>query len=88
MQILSKEFESNLSQTIAETFNQLKEAAENSAIKKRWIRQADIQQYVEVSAKTLREWERRGLRRCEPIEGGGVYYDLEEIDTFMKKYKR
>lgn len=87
MQVLSKEFESNLNQTIAETFNQLRESAESAAIKKRWIRQADIQQYVEVSAKTLREWEKRGLQRCEPIEGGGVYYDLEEIDRFMSSHQ-
>lgn len=83
MSLLSPIFEQALLDHIGSLFEATKRTAEKEAITPRYIRKSNIKKYVDVSTGTLAEWEKRGLKRIEPIEDGAVFYDTKEIDRFM-----
>lgn len=86
--VLSEKFEQALLEYLTKVFEKLLASAEKNAIKKRYVKRTKVSSYVDVSAKTLLKWEKEGLKRIEPVDGGDSYYDLQEIDRFMnsKKY--
>lgn len=85
--VFSDSFENKLLLIVDGHLRERVEIEKKNIERPKWIRQKDLNLFFSnVSRATLMEWETKGLKRSEPVEGGGVYYSAEELDYFMEKY--
>lgn len=86
--VFSSWFEKLLISLLEKYFETFLKLAEERASKPKFIKQKNISDYYDgCSVDTLAKYEEKGLKRCEPIEGGNVFYSTEELDRFMLKYQ-
>ena len=85
--VFSDSFEKNLILIVDTHLRERVEIEKRNLDRPKWIRQKDLSLYFSnISRSTLTIWESKGLKRSEPVEGGGVYYSASELDYFMEKY--
>ncbi|MBO0421400.1 hypothetical protein [Enterococcus plantarum] len=79
--VFSNWFENSLLNLLEKYFDKFTELAEARVNKPRFIKQKNALKYYDgINAATLKKYESLGLKRCEPIEGGVVYYQTSELD--------
>ena len=82
--MFSESYEQELLKQHQETYQRMVELAEKQAQKPPFIQQKNISKYYDgISIGTLGKYEKQGLKRYEPIEGGNVFYYTKELDRFM-----
>lgn len=82
--MFSEDYEQELLKQQQETYIKMLELAEEQAQKPPFIQQKDVSKYyLGISIGTLLKYEKMGLKRCEPVEGGNVFYYTKELDRFM-----
>lgn len=82
--VFSNWFEKLLLNLLEKYFDRFLQLAEERANKPEFIQQKSVPRYYEgVSMPTLKKYEKLGLKRCEPVEGGNIYYQASELDRFM-----
>lgn len=87
MKVFSDNYEQKLLEEQKEIFSKWIQLAEQLAEKPRFIQQKNVTKYYEgVSIGTLLKYERLGLKRCEPVADGKVYYYTKELDRFMLEH--
>ena len=87
--IFSDCFENLLLNLLEKYFDKFVKIAEEQVDKPVFIKQKNaIKYYDNIDAATLKKYELQGLKRCEPIEGGSVYYHVKELDRFMLSNQR
>ncbi len=63
--------------------------AEQSIEKPEFIQQKDVPKYFGgISINTILSFESKGLKRCEPISGGKIYYHRKELERFMLDHQK
>lgn len=84
MKMFSFEYEQELLKQHQQTYQRMIELAEQQVQKPPFIQQKNVSKYYDgVSIGTLLKYEKNGLKRYEPIEGGNVFYYTKELDRFM-----
>lgn len=84
MQMFSESYERELLKQHKETYQRMVELAEKQAQKPPFIQQKNVTKYYDdISIGTLLKYEKMGLKRYEPVEGGNVFYYTKELDRFM-----
>ena len=84
MNFFSIEYEQELLKQHRETYQRMIELVEQQVQKPPFIQQKDVSNYYKgISVGTLIRYERQGLKRSEPVEGGSVWYATSELDRFM-----
>lgn len=87
--VFSNWFESLLLKMLEKYFDRFIELAEQRNIKPGFIKRKNACKYYDgISENTLLKYEDEGLKRIEPIEGGTVYYSIEELNRFMLLYQK
>ncbi|WP_348920152.1 hypothetical protein [Enterococcus rotai] len=82
--VFSNWFEKLLLNLLEKYFDKFTELAEARVDKPGFIKQKNALKYFDdIDAATLKKYESLGLKRCEPIEGGIVFYQTSELDRFM-----
>lgn len=86
--VFSLWFEKILLSTLEKYFERFIELAEDRERKPAFIKQKSVSKYYEgVTPDTLKKYEALGLKRCEPVTGGNVYYSIKELDRFMLEHQ-
>lgn len=84
MKMFSEDYEQELLKQHRETYAKMLDLVENQVQKPPFIQQKNVSKYYDgVSVGTLLKYEKNGLKRYEPIEGGNVFYYTKELDRFM-----
>lgn len=87
--LFSKEFEQKLLEESHVIFEKMLNLAEKSAEKPEFIQQKDVPKYFGgISINTILSFESKGLKRCEPISGGKIYYHRKELERFMLDHQK
>lgn len=85
--VFSNWFEKLLLNLLEKYFDRSLQLAEERVNKPVFIQQKNVPLYYDgVSLPTLKKYEDLGLKRCEPVEGGNIYYPVSELDRFMLSY--
>ncbi|WP_086348501.1 hypothetical protein [Candidatus Enterococcus clewellii] len=86
--VFSRWFENKLLDLVEKLFNRFMSMKEQQTTPAGFIKQKNALKFYDgIDAKTLSEYEALGLKRCEPIEGGNVFYEIAELKRFMRKYQ-
>ncbi|MDT2849722.1 hypothetical protein P7H60_11275 [Vagococcus carniphilus] len=89
MKMFSDSYEQELLKQHRETYAKMLELVEQQAQKPPFIQQKDVSNYYKgISVGTLLRYERQGLKRSEPVEGGSVWYATSELDRFMLEHQK
>ncbi len=87
--VFSKEFEQKLLEESQVIFEKMVNLAEQSVEKPEFIQQKDVPKYFGgISINTILSFESKGLKRCEPISGGKIYYHRKELERFMLDHQK
>ncbi|MBL1225849.1 hypothetical protein [Enterococcus sp. BWR-S5] len=87
--LFSKEFEQKLLEESQVIFEKMLNLAEQSVEKPEFIQQKDVPKYFGgISINTVLSFETKGLKRCEPISGGKIYYHRKELERFMLDHQK
>lgn len=87
--LFSKEFEQQLLEESQVIFEKMLNLAEQSVEKPEFIQQKDVPKYFGgISINTVLSFETKGLKRCEPISGGKIYYHRKELERFMLDHQK
>lgn len=82
--LFSEDYERELLRKHQETYEKMIELVEKQAQKPPFIQQKNVSKYYDgVSIGTILKYEKMGLKRYEPVEGGNVFYYTKELDRFM-----
>lgn len=82
--MFSKDYEARVFEEQKRVFDQLLKLSEQRVLKPEFIKKKNVKKYYDdISDDTLRKYEKLGLKRHEPIEGGNVFYHTKELDRFM-----
>ncbi|MGX7203524.1 hypothetical protein BCR22_14035 [Enterococcus plantarum] len=82
--VFSNWFENSLLNLLEKYFDKFTELTEARMNKPRFIKQKNALNYYDgIDAAMLKKYESLGLKRCESIESGVVYYQTSELDRFM-----
>ncbi|GGC74542.1 MerR family transcriptional regulator [Enterococcus wangshanyuanii] len=86
--MFSSWFETVILKTLEKYFEKFLDLANQRSVKPIFIQKKNVGLYYDgVSKDTLKAYEEKGLKRCEPIQGGNVYYHVDELERFMLKYQ-
>lgn len=84
LKMFSEAYEQELLKQHQETYAKMLELVEVQSQKPPFIQQKNVPKYYDgISIATLLKYEKKGLKRYEPISGGNVFYYTKELDRFM-----
>lgn len=86
MAILSEEFQKELIDVVKCEVKEAVKVVERQALQPIYVRRSDVPKLYagRLSLNTVDKWVSLGLKRYEPVDGGGVFFKIKQLEAFME----
>lgn len=84
MEMFSESFERKICEMVKKMVEEAFEDFKRSVVPTGYIKQKDVLKFYKgIDVDTLTKYEKLGLKRHRPVEGGLVWYKISELESFM-----